>query len=341
MSVIGILFIVTFLWQDSQEGPINTVDHTFRPFSPYKSYITGVGIVEASSGNISIGSPVNRIVDKVEVKAGQKVKAGQVLFRLESCDLKAELRSQRLAYENALANLKKLESLPRPQDLIAAAADLKTAEIQLAQAKSQYRRVEGLQTAGAMSAEEVDRRYFNSQEAEAKIQKTNADFEKLKAGAWLPDVEIAKLQVEQAQAAIEQVKANIERTIIVSPIDATVLQVKIHEGEFPPIGTPSMIIGNTDILHLRVNINQFDTSLFDKKAAATAYLQGNAEVHFPLDFVKLEPYLVPKQNISNDVSEKIDTRVLQAIYSFKEEEKSIFVGQQMDVFIETPNNKPQ
>lgn len=329
------------MWQESRDDPTEPLDLSFRPFSPYKSYITGVGIVEASSGNISIGSPVNRIVDKVEVKAGEKVKAGQVLFRLESCDLMAELRSQRIAYENALANLEKLEALPRPEDLIAAAADLKSAEIQLAQAKSQYRRVEGLQTTGAMSDEEVARRYFNNEEAEARIQKANADFEKLKAGVWLPDLEIAKLQVEQAKAAIQQVKANIERTTVVSPIDATVLQVKIHQGEFPPIGRPSMIVGNTDILHLRVNINQFDTSQFHEDAPATAFLQGDAQVHFPLEFVKLEPYFVAKQNISNDVSEKIDTRVLQAIYSFKEEEKALYVGQQMDVFIETLNNKPQ
>ncbi len=329
------------MWREGQDYPVAPTEFSFRPVSPFKSYIAGVGIVEASSGNIFIGSPVNRVVDQVEVKTGEKVKTGQILFRLESRDLTADLQTRLIAYENALANLQKLEALPRPEDMIAAAAVLKSAEIELAQAKSQYSRVVGLQKSGAMSDEEVARRYFANQEAEAKFQKIHADFEKIKAGAWRPDLEIAKLQVQQANADIQHVKANMQRVTITSPIDATVLQIKIHEGEFPPSGTPSMIIGNTDTMHLRVNINQFDASHFQPEAPAVAFLQGNAELKFLLHFVRLEPYFVTKQNLTNDIHEKVDTRVLQAIYSFKEGENRIFVGQQMDVFIETQNPKQQ
>ena len=98
-----------------------------------------------------------------------------------------------------------------------------------------------------------------------------------------------------------------------------------------------MILGNTDKMHLRVNINQFDASFYDPKAPAVAYLQGNAQVEFPLELVKVEPYFVTKQNLTHDIAEKVDTRVLQVIYSFKEGEQHVFVGQQMDVFIEMQN----
>jgi hypothetical protein len=137
---------------------------------------------------------------------------------------------------------------------------------------------------------------------------------------------------------VVRIETDIERTIITSPIDGTVLQIKIHEGEYPPSDSsrsPPMIIGNTDLLHLRVSINQFDASYFNPNSPAVAYLQGDAERNFPLHFVKLEPYFVTKQNITNDISEKVDTRVLQAIYAFDEGTSKIFVGQQMDVFIET------
>ncbi|MBA3603897.1 MAG: hypothetical protein H0W50_09740, partial [Parachlamydiaceae bacterium] len=68
---------------------------------------------------------------------------------------------------------------------------------------------------------------------------------------------------------------------------------------------------------------------------AVAYLQGDAKVQFALKFVALEPYFVAKQNLTNEITEKVDTRVLQAIYSLQESKHRVFVGQQMDVFIET------
>lgn len=307
-------------------------------YSPFPLYISAVGIVEASSGNIYIGSPVNRVVDKVEVKVGQKVKEGDILFRLESHDLEADLAARLIDYQNAQANLKKLEALPRAEDVAVAMAQLNSTKAGLDQAKSQYQRVEGLQNSGAMSQEEIARRKYALDEAQAKVQQAQADLEKTKAGAWLPDLEIARLQVLQSKALVQRVETDIARTVIRAPTAATILQIKIHDGEFPPSDSsraPAMILGNTDPLHLRVNINQFDASYYNPKARAVAFLQGNAHVEFPLKFVHIEPFFVAKQNLSNDVTEKVDTRVLQAIYCFEEGEQRVFVGQQMDVFIQT------
>lgn len=335
LALGGLLLVGGFMWQDKQ--PVHLPNEIVtRPVSPFQHYISGVGIVEASSENVFIGSPTNRVVEAVEVKVGERVKKGQVLFRLEARDLEADLQSKHVAYEDALVNQQKLEALPRTEDLMSAAAALRTAEIEKKQAANQYERVEGLQDAGAMSQEEVMRRQFAFEESEARFQKAQSDFDKIKAGAWLPDLQISKLKVELAKAEMQRVETEIQRTIITSPIDATVLQLKIHKGEFPPADTsrnPPMIIGNTDIMHLRVNINQFDASSFNMKAPAVAYLQGNANVMFPLEFIRLEPFFVPKQNLTNDITEKVDTRVLQAVYAFQDGKVPVFVGQQMDVFI--------
>lgn len=340
LATACVTLVGVFMWSEYEaQNTVPTRQTISRPSLPFQSSISAVGIVEPSSENIYIGSPVNRVIDKVEVVIGQKVKKGDILFRLESRDLTAELQAQKIAYENAQANLKKLQALPRAQDVAAAAAALKSVQVDLEQAKSQYDRVAGLQNSGAMSQEEVMRRKFIFADAEAKLQQAQADFDKIKAGAWEPDLVIAKLQVEQAKASMERVEVEISRTIIRSPIDATVLQIKIHEGEFPPCDSariPLMIVGNIDVMHLRVNINQFDASYFKSSAPAVAYLQGNPHVEFPLTFVEIEPYFVTKQNLTNDITEKVDTRVLQVIYAFKEKDNQVFVGQQMDVFIKNP-----
>jgi HlyD family secretion protein len=340
MAGLCILLVVIFMWNEKASrttAPPKPI--SMHPVSPFKSYISAVGIVEAKSDNIFIGSPVNRVVDKVIVKVGDKVKEGDVLFRLESHDLQADLETRSIGYENAIANLKKLEALPRAEDVVSAAAKLKSVQIELDQSKALYDRVAGLQDSGAMSHEEVNRRRYGIEFAEAKLQQAQAEFDKINAGAWLPDLEIARLQVKQAEANLQLAKANIQRTIIQSPIDATVLQIKIHEGELPPsdpLRTPPMIIGNINELHLRVSINQFDASYYLPSGPAVAFLQGNAKVEFPLHFVKVEPYFVTKQNLTNEITEKVDTRVLQVIYSLQMQEQGVYVGQQMDVFIETP-----
>jgi HlyD family secretion protein len=339
LAAIFALIVGIFMWNEKlkQSTPTSTAVIP-RNSAPFPSYISAVGIVEANGGNIYIGSPVNRIVDKVEVKVGQKVKEGDVLFRLESYDLKADWASRYLEYENALVNLKKLEELPKSEDVASAKAQLKSAIVMIEQAKSQYQRVDGLQKSGAMSDEEINRRRFAFEEAEAKLQQAQANLDKVNAGAGASELEIARLQIKQSKALVERVEADIRRTVIRSPANASVLQIKIHAGEFPPSDssrTPSMIIGNMDALNLRVSINQFDASYYNSDAKAVAYLQGNSNISFPLKFLHLEPYFVAKQNLNNDITEKVDTRVLQAIYSFKEGEKKVFIGQQMDVFIET------
>ncbi len=338
LAAVCVLIVSIFMWDGRViQTPSSSTQTVPRPLAPFDSYISAVGIVEASGGNIYVGSPVNRVVDTIEVVVGQKVKKGEVLFRLEAPDLNADLASREIEYENAQANLNKLEALPREEDIVSSTAQLNSAQVELAQAKSQYQRVEGLQNSGAMSDEEVARRRFAFEEAEAKVQQALANLDKIKAGAWPPDVEISRLQVKLAQASVKRVEADIERTIIRSPIDATVLQIKIHEGEFPPSDysrTPAVIIGNTDTMNLRVSINQFDVSYYNSSAPAVAFLQGNSEISFPLKFVHIEPFFVTKQNLNNDITEKVDTRVLQAIYCFEGGESRVFVGQQMDVFIQ-------
>ena len=55
---------------------------------------------------------------------------------------------------------------------------------------------------------------------------------------------------------------------------------------------------------------------------------------FPLKFVRIEPYVVPKKSLTGDNTERVDTRVLQVIYAIDTTGKRLFVGQQLDVFID-------
>ena len=50
--------------------------------------------------------------------------------------------------------------------------------------------------------------------------------------------------------------------------------------------------------------------------------------------MRFEPYVVPKKSLTGGSTERVDTRVLQALYSFDHGQLPAYVGQQVDVFIE-------
>ena len=65
-----------------------------------------------------------------------------------------------------------------------------------------------------------------------------------------------------------------------------------------------------------------------------ASLKSLAGMKFPLTFVRIEPYVVPKKSLTGDNTERVDTRVLQIIYRFERPPFPVYAGQQVDVFIE-------
>ena len=64
--------------------------------------------------------------------------------------------------------------------------------------------------------------------------------------------------------------------------------------------------------------------------------RGNREIRTDLTFFRIEPYVIPKRSLTGDSTERVDTRVLQVLYSFDRGKLPIYVGQQMDVFIDAP-----
>ena len=67
---------------------------------------------------------------------------------------------------------------------------------------------------------------------------------------------------------------------------------------------------------------------------AVGHVRGNPDFKSPLRFVRFEPFVVPKRSLTGDTTERVDTRVLQVIYRVDRNDVPLFVGQQLDVFIE-------
>jgi RND family efflux transporter MFP subunit len=150
-------------------------------------------------------------------------------------------------------------------------------------------------------------------------------------------VQTAEAQLAQAKADLTAAMIDLDRLTVRAPVSGQVMQLKLHRGEFAPTGVlpqPLMLLGNVTPMNVRVDVDENDAWRVHPGASATAYLRGNKDINVPLTFVRFEPYVIPKTSLSGESTERVDTRVLQVIFSFDRGELPISVGQQMDVFID-------
>ena len=122
-----------------------------------------------------------------------------------------------------------------------------------------------------------------------------------------------------------------------------ILQNNIRKGEFIAAGnSPAIILGDIEHLQVRVDIDEQNASSLLPHFSATAYPKNNSSLKIPLRFARIEPYVVPKRSLTGAGDERVDTRVLQVLYTFERPPATpLYVGQQMDIFIDKPVEENQ
>lgn len=260
------------------------------PDAPYKKFVAGSGLIEASTENIAIGTPIAGIVLRIYVKVGDTVKAGAPLFAID---------------DRAQTQLVGLKS-----------AAVRVAQTQLDHVKFEDDIGEELLSKKVISTEDRTTRHHTALTAEA--------------------------QLAQAQADLMAAITDLERLTIVAPVDGQILQLKTHIGEFAQTGVlaqPLLLLGSVTPMCVRVDVDENDAWRVRSGSVATGYLRGNKDINVPLKFVRFEPYVIPKTSLTGESTERVDTRVMQVIFSFDRGEKPISVGQQMDIYIDATDSK--
>ncbi|MCC7011469.1 MAG: biotin/lipoyl-binding protein [Planctomycetes bacterium] len=338
LALAGVGFAVRTVLLAAQE-PVSPPPLVEPARAPFEAYVAAAGIIESSSENIAIAALVPGVITEVQVAVGDVLRAGAPLFRIDVRDLEAQLAVERAAVEAAQARIARLEALPRVEDLRGAEAKLVESDAALTEAQQQWSLVEAIQDPRAMSREERTRRRSNVDVARARRDAAQAALDWQRSGAWAPDVAIARAELAQAQARAAAVETQIARATVRAPIAATVLQLNARAGEYAPTGIaarPLVLLGSTEALHVRVDIDENEAWRFQRGAKALAFLRGNRDFSAPLEMVRVEPYVVPKRSLTGESTERVDTRVLQVLYRFDPSAMTSYVGQQVDVFIEAP-----
>ena len=160
------------------------------------------------------------------------------------------------------------------------------------------------------------------------------------------NLDFARAKVKEAEAALARAEVTGERLMVRAPLAGHVLEINVHEGEYvasgpyaqgmedtPGLTDPPVRMGDLTRLQVRVEVDEENSPRVSAQAPARGFLRGDAQRAIPLTFVGFEYFVSPKQNVSA-LGQRVDTRVLRIIYALPPDHKNIFVGQQMDVFID-------
>ena len=297
-ALLGVLSCAWLAYRmDRQPGPPEPL--TEPPTAPFKDFVSGLGSVEADNGNVTINSRKDGIVYKIHVKVGDQVRTGDPLFELESDSVRALMNS-------------------RETELVVLEATIRIAEQKVNERRDIAERLQVLRAENVNSEVELVQARFQLTEAEAQL--TRAKSELL----------LGKARLNEAKTALEQV---VTRT----PRDGEILEVNILEGEFtaPTLEGHCMIVGDTRRLQVRVDIDEDSASRISPAAQAVAQVRGVAGNPIPLQFKRIQPTLALKRNFTGGAKDRVDTRVLQVVYTFdRPASLPIYVGQLLDVFVD-------
>src|SRR5271166_6250223 len=298
--------------------------------------IYGSGLIEAQRENIPIGTTVPGVVLEVYVdgrpgynpphkRVGARVAKGEPLFRIDDRALVA-----------AVTQLHRLEKMPRAEDVPPAVAAVDEARAHLFDSEAAYNRDMQLFAKKMLSASDFDKDRFTLQAARATLARAEADLAKLKAGAWKEDIDVQRAAVEQAKSQVDSINLLLERLIVRAPVDGEILQVNVRPGQIATLTwkEPMIVLGEVNRLHVRVDVDENDLYRFQEGMPAWANIKGRKDPRFPLEFVRIEPYVIPKKSLTGDNSERVDTRALQVLYALPDQPPAkVYVGQQMEVFL--------
>jgi HlyD family secretion protein len=350
LSILGVLAALVaayfFGMERKAQPPV------FKPVSnPYDSAIYANGIIESdqSSGeNINIFPEVAGPITKVLVREGQQVPAGTPLFSIDDSVQRATTEQLKLQAEAALALLEELKAEPRPETLAISVAQVGLAESNLKEARDQYDKDRASYESDPKSISKIvlDTAEDAVNQAAAALDVARKQYDLTKAGAWSFDITNQEKQYAALQQAYQAANALLVKFSVKAPADGVVLAINAalgsyesSQGAYNPttaLFDPLVIMGAPqDHLEVRCYVDEILVSQLPSSfhVHAEMSLRGSYTNKVPLEFVRVQPYVSPKIELSNERQEQVDLRVLPVIFRFEKKDVPVYPGQLVDVYI--------
>jgi HlyD family secretion protein len=192
----------------------------------------------------------------------------------------------------------------------------------------------------------------NTELAEANLKAARDQYDKRRAAYDIDSKSISKDVLDtaedaviQAAAALKAANALLQYYSVKAQVDGVVLAVNAAVGgyvssqgnydTYTELFDPLVVMsGPQDYMDVRCYVDEILVSRLPSKWHIQAQMQiTGTDIKVPLEFVRVQPYISPKIELSNEKQEQVDLRVLPVIFRFEKKDFPVYPGQMVDVFI--------
>ncbi|MGA2880340.1 MAG: biotin/lipoyl-binding protein [Bryobacteraceae bacterium] len=321
------------------------------PTNPYPKGIYAEGMVESeqpSGENINVYPEVSGTVKQIPVAEGQEINKGTVLLVLDDSIQRAtveQLESQAQAAATLLAELK---AQPRKETLdvneaqvVSTQATLKTAQDELDKQQAAYD-----VNPKSISKDALDSAANAVATAKANLEVARKQRDLTKAGAWIYDINNQERTYNALYKSYLSATALLSKYTLRAPEDGIVLAIN------PTVGSyvsgqgaydsytqgmdPVLVLGSS---HEHLNVRCYVDEILVPHLPAASRMKAQmsvrgSNVKIPLEFVRMQPVVSPKIELSDQRQERVDVRVLPIIFRIeKPKDVNLYPGLLVDIYI--------
>jgi HlyD family secretion protein len=309
-----------------------TLPPLFNPAAnPYSNGIYANGILESdqpSGENINIYPEVPGTVKQILVAEGQEVKKGTVLLLIDDSIQRATVQQLQSQAQAAFTLLAELKAQPRKETLdvveaqvVSAQAALKTAQDELNKQQAAYDL-----NPKSISKDALDTAVNAAATARANLEAARKQRDLTKAGAWIYDINNQERQYNAFYKSYLSASALLAKYTLRAPRDGTVLAISPTVGSFVSTQgaydtytqgmTPVLVLGSPQArLNVRCYVDEILVPRLPSPGKMKAQMSvRGSNVKISLEYVRMQPFVSPKIELSNERLEQVDVRVLPVIF---------------------------
>lgn len=215
-------------------------------------------------------------IASVVVSVGDRVRAGDVLARLDERPFQADADQAAASAAAARANLRKVLLGSRPQQLAQTNAQIAQAQTQYAVAHAQRIRQERLLHLGVASQADVDAAKAAEASARSQLEVLQQQ-QQTQTHPWQPDVDAARADLQQAEAAAAAARQKVAFASLTAPFSGVVVARLHNDGETVDTTTPVVEIASDAAAVFTAQFAPADAARIQKGQRAIVKAQGATE----------------------------------------------------------------
>ena len=243
---------------------------------------------------ITLPSPAAERIVAIDVREGERVRAGQRLLRLEATRTQSTAQAAQAEVQRQRGALAELEAGPRLEAIAQARAHLAAAQAQARDARAYYARLQPLGRRQLVATADVDRARAAAGNADAQVTAAAAALAELEHGTRSEELAQgeAAVRASEAQAAVQQ--ATLSKLDVTAPRDGFIDSIPYKLGDQAPIGAPLavLLVGNAP--YARVYVPEPTRASVRVGSTARVFVDGRAQaLAGKVRMIRSEPGFTP------------------------------------------------